>query len=142
MESELIPLSLEKILQSKLYTLFILNGPGKRFGIYTEPKVGETIQSLLSEKKTIRPFTHELVHQIFKGLEITPLQAVIYDVQDGIFFSHLFIEQLKDEKKTILELDSRPSDCLTIAILNNLPLFCKRIAFEKAEAMDELPKID
>lgn len=139
MSSDLIPITLEKILQSKLYTLFILQGPGKRFGIYAEPKVGEIIQSLLDEKKNHRPHTHELIDQIFKGLDITGLQGVIYDVQEGIFFSQLYIQQKKEEKNVILELDSRPSDCLTIALLHNLPLYCKKGAFEKVEALDQLP---
>ena len=136
MSDDQIPITLEKILQSKLYTLFVMQGEGKRFGIYTEPKVGETLQSILSEKKNLRPPTHELLDNILKGLNVTALRGVIYDFHDGVYFSQLFLEQMQGEQKVVLEIDSRPSDCLTIALINNIPLFCDKQAFEKIEGME------
>lgn len=137
MHSDLIPVAFHKIMQSKFYTLFILSALDKKFAIYTEAKVGQNIQSLLSEKPKKRPYTHDLMNDLFIGLEVHPIQAVIYDINDNIYYARLFLEQSIEEKKHFLEIETRPSDCLTIALMNDLPIFCKKEAFDKAVNIEE-----
>ena len=45
MNSELIPITLHKILQSQTYTIVILGTLDKQFAIYMEPQVGKDIQT-------------------------------------------------------------------------------------------------
>lgn len=137
MPSDLIPLTFHKIMQSRVYTLFILSGLDKKFGIYADPKVGQSIQTILSEKPKIRPYTHDLVSSIFEGLNIKLLQTVIYDVQDAVYYARLFLEQTINEQKHILDIDSRPSDCLTLALMHDIPIFCKKDAFDKIIPLEE-----
>lgn len=131
MSSDLIPITFHKIMQSKFYTVFILSGLEKRFAIYTDPKVGQNIQMLLSDKPKPRPYTHDLFNSLVDGLNINLLQTVIYDVQDTIYYARLFVEQTIDNQKHFLEIDARPSDCLTLALMNNIPIFCKKEVIEK-----------
>jgi len=131
MSSDLIPIAFHKIMQSKFYTLFILSGLDKRFAIYTEPKVGHNIQALLSEKPKTRPYTHDLFNSLLQGLAVELLQAVIYDVQDSLYYARLFVEQSLPDKKQYVEIDARPSDCLTLALMNNIPIFCKKEVLDK-----------
>lgn len=128
---ELIPLSLEKIMQSQSYTAFILSSESIRFAIYTEPHIGENIQIHLTKAPIVRPKTHDLLNSIFTTLDVKILQAVIHDVEDTIYFAKLYLEQIIDGKKHILEIDTRPSDCLTIALENDIPLFCNRGLLKK-----------
>lgn len=131
MSKDLIPLTFNKIMQSSSYTVFILHGDNKRFAIYADPKVGQNIQTVMTDNIKLRPYTHDLLNFIFQGLSIKVLQTVIYDVKDTIYYAKLFVEQVIDGKKHILEMDARPSDCLTLSLMNNTPILCKKEAWDK-----------
>ena len=132
MSSDLIPVVLSKIMQSKSYTVIILGDETKKFAIYTEPHVGKNLQSFLTQGKKPRPSTYDLLENIFKGYNIDILQIVIHDVEDTTFFARLFLELTDGEIKNILEVDARPSDCLTLALMGNIPIFCKKAVMDKA----------
>src|SRR3990172_11216133 len=121
MDVDLIPVSFSKILQSRAYTVIILGTEEKRFAIYADPQVGRTIQIYLTEEHKPRPYTHDLINSILNGLDIKPLQIVIHDVEDTIYFSRLYLEQKKEGMRHILEIDARPSDCVTLSLINNIP---------------------
>ncbi len=137
MATELVPMTYNKIMQSHSYTVIILGNEEKRFAIYTDPSVGRNIQTHLTEEQMPRPYTHDLMNAIFRGLNITPLQIVITDIEDTIYFARLYLEQEIGDQKTILEIDARPSDCITLALLNNIPVFCRKEIFDKAVAVEE-----
>ncbi|MBY0529431.1 MAG: DUF151 domain-containing protein [Rhabdochlamydiaceae bacterium] len=134
---ELVPITFNKIMQSRAYTVIILGTEEKRFAIYTAPEVGQNIQAYLTMENKPRPFTHDLINALLKGLNITPLQIVINDIEDTIYFARLFLEQTIGDQKIILEMDARPSDCITLALMNNIPVFCRKDIFEKTVAVTE-----
>lgn len=137
METDLIPITFNKIMQSRSYTVMILGTEQKRFAIYTEPSVGKTIQAYLTEENKPRPYTHDLIHSIFRGLDIRPIQIVITDIEDTIYFARLYLEQQVGDQKIILEIDARPSDCILLSILEKIPFFCRKEIFEKAVPVEE-----
>lgn len=134
---ELIPITFNKILQSRSYTVIILGTPQKSFAIYADPNVGKNIQMYLTEEAKVRPFTHDLIHAVFKGFEIKVLQVVITDVQDTIYFARLFLEMQMGDQKQILEIDTRPSDAITLALVHEAPVFCRKDVLERAISMEE-----
>ncbi len=135
MSSELISISFHKVLQSRSYTVVILGTPEKQFAIYMQPQVGKDIQIYLARGKKERPSPHDLIQGILSGYDIRPTQVVIEDVQDALYFAKLFLEKTHEGKKTILEIDARPSDCITLALLSNIPIFCRKQVLEKTEAL-------
>ncbi|MES2344558.1 MAG: bifunctional nuclease domain-containing protein [Chlamydiota bacterium] len=137
MDSELIPLNFNKILQSRSYTTIILGNEHKRFAIYMEPRVGEYIQTFLADDSPPRPYTYDLFNSILHELDVKILQVVVTDIEDTIYFTRLFLEQVIGDERRILEVDSRPSDCIPLAIMNNIPLFCRKEIFEKTLAIEE-----
>lgn len=137
MQSELIQLSFDKIMQTRSYTVVILGAQNKRFAIYTDPSIGKTLQMFLTDVESPRPLTHDLIDQIFEGLEVQVKQVVINDVQDTIYYARLFLEQDRGDIKHILEIDARPSDCLTLALMNNAPVYCTREVLEKTIPVEE-----
>ncbi len=137
MVAELIPVTFNKIMQSPTYTVIILGTDQKRFAIYTDPQVGQNIQSYLTEEKRTRPLTHQLLHSIFAGFDIKPLQVVINNIEDTIYFARLYLEQQVGEQKMIVEIDTRPSDSLIIALMSNIPVYCRKEILEKAVAVQE-----
>lgn len=124
-------------MQSRSYTVIILGTEVKRFAVYTAPTVGRYIQSFLTDEQRPRPFTHDLINGMLKGFEIKPLHVVINDIEDTIYFSRVFFEQQKGNGKTIVEIDARPSDSITLSLMHNIPVFCKREIYEKAVAVEE-----
>ncbi len=137
MVSELIPVSFNKIMQSKSYTVIFLGNEKKRFAIYTDPSVGNHLQGYLTRRENPRPFTHDLMNAVFKGLNIKPIQIVINDMEDTIYFARLFLEQQFNDQIQILEIDARPSDCLILALVNNIPVFCTKEIFDKTIPVEE-----
>ena len=137
MQSELIQLNFDKIMQTRSYTVVILGTAEKRFAVYTDPQIGKTLQMFLTEADRTRPLTHDLIDKIFKVLDISVKQVVNNDDQDTIYFARLFLEQNIGEMKHILEIDARPSDCLTLALMNNAPVYCTKEVLEKTIAVEE-----
>jgi bifunctional DNase/RNase len=137
MLSELIQLSFDKIMQTRSYTVIILGTKEKRFAIYTDPSIGRTLQIFLTDAEKLRPLTHDLIDLIFEGMDIRVRQVVINDVQDTIYYARLFLEQEIGELRHIVEIDARPSDCITLALMNNAPVYCTREVLEKTIPVEE-----
>ncbi len=131
MSHDLVQLSFDKIMQTRSYTVIILKGLSKRFAIYTDPNIGRTLQLYLTDAQKPRPLTHDLIHMLLKGLNIRVKQVVINDVQDTVYYSRLFVEQVQDKKRHIIEIDARPSDCIILALMNNAPVFCTKEVLER-----------
>jgi len=119
-------------MQSKAYTVIILGNEEKQFAIYTDPIVGRNLQILLTGEIHQRPYTHDLLGLIFKGLDIRLKQVVINNIEDTTYFARLFLEQPSEGQNQILEIDARPSDCLTLALMHNAPVFCRKDVLENA----------
>lgn len=137
MLSELIQLSFDKIMQTRSYTVVILGAEDKRFAIYTDPSIGKTLQIYLTGAEKPRPLTHDLIDLIFKGMNVRVKQIVINDIQDTIYYARLFLEQDLGDTRHILEIDARPSDCITLALMNNAPVYCTREVLEKTVPIDD-----
>lgn len=137
MISELVQLTFDKIMQTKSYTVVILGTKEKRFAIYTEPAIGRTLQLFLTGTEKPRPLTHDLISLIFKSYDIHVKQVVIVDLIDTVYYARLFLEQKEGELNHIVELDARPSDCITLALMHNVPVFCTREVLEKTIHIEE-----
>jgi uncharacterized protein len=137
MFSELVQLSFDKIMQTRSYTVIVLSGEGKRFAIYTEPTIGRNLQQFLTGSEKPRPLTHDLIHSMIRGYEVRVKQVVINDIQDTTYFARLFLEQDLGDMLHIVEIDARPSDCITLALMNNAPVFCTREVLERTLPMED-----
>jgi hypothetical protein len=134
---QLVQINFNKIMQSRAYTVIILGNEEKQFAIYTDPLVGRNLQCLLTGEKPPRPYTHNLLDSIFKGLDVQLKQVIINNIEDTIYFSRLFLEQNVGEEKQILEIDARPSDCLTLALMHNAPIYVKKDVLTAAVPVDQ-----
>lgn len=137
MFKELVQVSFDKIVQTRSYAVVVLGMSEKRFAIYADPAVGRRLQMLLTGETKPRPQTHELLYMLFQGLGIRIKQIVINDLQDTIYFARLFLEQQRGDLRHIIEVDARPSDCITIALMANVPIFCTREVLEKTVALED-----
>lgn len=74
-----------------------------------------------------RPDTHDLMKDVLMGYGIGVLQARIYVLEESSYKATLYLK--KGDK--ILELDSRPSDAIAIALRTNSPIYVKSSLLEK-----------
>ena len=74
-----------------------------------------------TEYKSQRPITHDLFKNICNGFNIKVKKIVISSINiDGIFSSIIYLED-NDGKE--IEMDSRTSDAVAIAVRFNAPIF-------------------
>lgn len=150
----LIPLSFHKIIQARSYTVIVLASLSKKLAIYTETSTGKLLQMHITESEKIRPMTHDLIQMILGGLQAKVNRVVIYDLKDNIYYAKLYIQQKTNSfstsnnslvehqdngeiKEIIVEVDSRPSDAIALAILSQAPLFCTQEVHEKTLHIEE-----
>jgi bifunctional DNase/RNase len=137
MFKQLIQVSFDKIMQTRSYTVVVLGTPEKRFAIYADPSIGKRLQMYLTGAAKSRPQTHDLMQLLFQGLGVRVKQVVISDLQDTIYFARLFLEQERDGLRHILEVDARPSDCITLALMLNVPIYCTDEVLENTIALED-----
>ncbi len=67
----------------------------------------------LSNIKTPRPMTHDLIISILKNLDVSIDAIEVCDLRDNTFYAYLNLKYLKNK---IIKVDSRPSDAIAIAV--------------------------
>jgi uncharacterized protein len=76
-----------------------------------------------------RPLTHDLFLTLFGRLQVTVTKVVITDLRDNTYFATLHLSA----NGATMELDSRPSDAIALAIRAKAPVFVEDRVFEKTE---------
>lgn len=137
MIGHLIQLNFDKIMQTRSYTMIILGAGEKRFAIYTDPSIGRTLQLYLTGAEKPRPLTHDLIDSIFLGMDIRLKQVVIIDLQETVYFARIFLEQQQGDMRRIIEIDSRPSDAITLALMQNAPVYCTQDVLDKTIPVED-----
>lgn len=133
----LVELSLDKILQTRTYTVVVLKAPEKKFSIYMEPHIGQTLQSFFSHEKHERPQTFDFLDQSFLGLDLKIVRVVLHDIEKTTFFSKILYYQKGEELDNLVEVDARPSDSLIIALRHKAPIYCNQKILDKTVAYEE-----
>lgn len=85
-------------------------------GIFEAAAIAMEMQNF----KPPRPMTHDLLITLLKNFGATVSRIIINDIKDNTFFAIIEV-QTKDGKK--LNLDSRPSDAIAIAVRSAAPIF-------------------
>lgn len=87
----------------------------------------KTIAVILQNIKTQRPLTHELVMNTIEIMGGKLIKVVINRVEEHTFYATIHVA--KGEEK--IEIDSRPSDAIAIALKNRVPIFVNRELMER-----------
>jgi bifunctional DNase/RNase len=114
--------------------------PSEAFALIMREKGGEremtiviglqearTLVLLINKIQTRRPGTHELFKNFMQHAGYHLNNVTIYHYDEGVYYAHLF---LQNEYNNV-ELDSRTSDAIAIALLMNAPIFIRKDIFEK-----------
>jgi bifunctional DNase/RNase len=89
---------------------------------------------------TPRPMTHDLVTEILGQLEATVVRIAVTELRDNTFYAQITVQV----NGTEIEVDSRPSDAIALAIRADAPIFAaddvieeSAIEFEGEEVNEE-----
>ena len=83
----------------------------------------------LSNIKTPRPMTHDLIVNILTGINAKIKSIEICDIRDNTFYAIL---NIKHASNKLVRIDSRPSDAIAIAVREKCDIFATLDVLEKA----------
>ncbi len=81
---------------------------------------------------TPRPMTHDLIKNIINGLDVDVNHICVNDLKDNTFYAVVSIN-INDGA---VEIDSRPSDAIAIALRVEAPIFVANKVLESAKSID------
>ena len=93
----------------------------------------ESITIALQEVEVARPLTHDLLANVISQLEARVLRVEVIALRDDTFYGNIVAE--KDGN--LLNIDSRPSDALAIAVRAHVPILVARSVMESAGIVPE-----
>jgi bifunctional DNase/RNase len=119
------------------YALFIGNDE-KTIIIYVDAFAGDAIRMIQEGVRKERPLTHDLISFVFQGFGIQLKKVLINDVSENLFFARMTLEMENEIGRKIVELDARPSDCITLALMHQIPILMSRTVLDRQEDMTEI----
>jgi len=139
---DLIKMTLEGVrieIPSNKPILLLKEENGNRYlPIWIGPYEASAIALELSNIKTPRPMTHDLIMNIINNLKISIYNIEITDIKDNTFYA---IINLKNTDSKVVKIDSRPSDAIATAVRSKCDIFVKEHVLEsgglKIQSIDE-----
>jgi uncharacterized protein len=132
-ELEIVALS-HSITQTHSYAVVLgeVNGL-RRLPIVIGGFEAQAIAVALERMQPSRPLTHDLMKNFMNAFSVDLQEIVINDLQEGIFYSKLVCTTENDT----VEIDSRTSDALALAVRFGCPIYTYDHILESAGIMME-----
>ena len=99
-------------------------------GVYEANAIALEIEKV----ETPRPMTHDLLKNVFLGLEVRVQKIVVNDLRDDTFFAIIWVER----EGQMMTIDSRPSDALALALRMDCPIFVDEKVLKNAKVSTAL----
>jgi len=121
--------------QSGTYGLVLAEEDGlRRLMVVIGTPEAQSIAFKLQGSMPSRPLTHDLFQTLLSQLGIQLLEVIIYKYENGVYYSRMMLRQGTE----IIELESRTSDAIAIALRTKSPVFTtESIMQEQAVVFDE-----
>ncbi len=132
-ELEIVALS-HSITQTHSYAVVLgeINGL-RRLPIVIGGFEAQAIAVALERMNTTRPLTHDLMKNFMMAFNIELHEIIINDLQEGIFFTKLVCSSANDT----VEIDSRTSDALALAVRFGCPIYTYENVLSNADTYAE-----
>ena len=132
-ELEIVALS-HSITQTHSYAVVLgeVNGL-RRLPIVIGGFEAQAIAVALEKMQPSRPLTHDLMKNFMSAFNIELHEIIISDLQEGIFYSKLVCASENDT----IEIDSRTSDALALAVRFGCPIYTYENILESAGILME-----
>lgn len=127
-ELEIVALS-HSVTQSNSYAVILGEVGGiRRLPIVIGGFEAQAIAVALENMQPSRPLTHDLMKNFMTAFDIQLHEVYISDLQEGIFYSKLVCYTANDT----IEIDSRTSDALALAVRFGCPIYVNATVLDKA----------
>jgi bifunctional DNase/RNase len=101
--------------------------------IWIGPCEADAITVTLQEMEVSRPLTHDLLKNVIGEMGGEVEQIVISDLRNDVFYARIIMAV--GGKR--LEIDSRPSDALALAVRLHVPVYIEDVVMDKAAVLPE-----
>jgi len=96
--------------------------------IWIGPAEADAIAAKLQGVSVPRPLTHDLLSSVIDALGATVSSVIVNDLQNDTFYAKITL----DVDGTQMEVDSRPSDALALAVRVEAPIYVEEVVLDKA----------
>jgi hypothetical protein len=83
--------------------------------------------------KPSRPLTHDLLKALVEALGAEVIRIIINDLKEGTFYARIHLRRNGEE----LDIDSRPSDAIALAVRWGAPIYVAEKVIEKASVVTD-----
>jgi bifunctional DNase/RNase len=126
--------SIRVSLMSQHRVAILKDDVGNRYlPIWIGPCEADSITVELQDMEMARPLTHDILARIIADLGGEISHVTIKELRNDVFYAYIMINQ--QGKK--LEIDSRPSDAMALAVRAQVPIYVEEQVMEKASITPE-----
>lgn len=101
--------------------------------IWIGPYEAEAITIALQEIEVARPQTHDLLKSVLNQLNARLLRIEVVALREEVYYGNLVVET----NGRVMNIDSRPSDALALAVRAHVPILVAREVLDAASVMPE-----
>jgi hypothetical protein len=101
--------------------------------IWIGPFEADAITIILQEQEVPRPLTHDLLKNVIGQLGGSVEQIIISELKNEVFYARIIVEA----NGRTLEVDSRPSDAIALAVRVRVPIYIEEAVMDKAAVQPE-----
>ena len=131
MEPKLVQVSIDSIRVSLVspHRIVVLKDEGDHFlPIWIGPFEADAIRIALEGNQVARPLTHDLFKTLLAEVGGVPVHIVVTDISNETFYARIAI----DFNGRRVDMDSRPSDAIALAVRFQVPIFVDPSVMKKA----------
>lgn len=138
MAADTIIVSVKGVMPTTNGCAVFLGDDEKTFLIYVDHPVGSAIQMSLAGTRKSRPLTHDLIDNILLGLEAKLDHVLINDTKGDTYFARIVLKMSNELGTKIVEIDTRPSDSIVLALHHKKPIHVSQIVYDQEEDKTEI----
>ena len=96
--------------------------------IWIGPAEADAIAVRLQDVAVQRPMTHDLLRNTIEQLGGRVIYILVNDVSNDTFYARIIL----DVKGATMEIDSRPSDAIALAVRVDVPIYAEEAVLDRA----------
>ena len=96
--------------------------------IWIGPAEADAIAVKLQGVTVPRPLTHDLLQSVIDSLGATVSSIIVSDLKNDTFYAKIIL----NVDSGVMEVDSRPSDALALAVRVEVPIYAEEAVLDKA----------
>lgn len=118
--------------------IVVLKDPDNKFNlpIWIGPLEAQAMATELEGIRPQRPLTHDLLRNMLGEFGATVEATEITELRENTYFARI---QVKTREGKALEIDSRPSDAIALALRTKSPIYVAKKVLEASSELTETP---